>query len=481
MKLSKLLLVGFASFALAACDMPWSKKKGGDEPEYDLNPTIEGGSEEEKTAILEVLNNKPICMKNGTSSSEIFYDARPTLMEDEGDNIKLTVKQVYSGKTVEITWACDETQDYFGKWLAPATDQNHKFIEIDYKGYDYGHEHGDGSFTWKIQKLVCGGAVADNANINYNATVKNEQFFHEDKTIAWCYDFVDEVYEPTFVEGYKFPSTFNVIDYSEAKVDSKGKLSPYYKTNNPEATEKQYYYVNVTGKCIYLAPDGNFGLIADGDEVMEIYAGGGTALKESNYPNLKVGNVVKVVGNLGQYCGNVQLGFITKVLAGDPNAITEPTMTFRNMGATEIASLTKTGFTDPSQAVRVGGVDMMGSLRSVTGTVVADSIKWCDGDADVAASWKSATASTVKKAKRFKFELQVAAGVTYTVAYDYHVVRNDTGNTLFEDLVAKLGGTSSFTVKGFSRYFGNNSEPFNPEGNGGVWEVIPFSASHIVA
>ena len=128
MKLSKLLLVGFASFALAACDMPWSKKKGGDEPEYDLNPTIEGGSDEEKTAILEVLNNKPICMKNGTSSSEIFYDARPTLMEDEGDNIKLTVKQVYSGKTVEITWACDETQEYFGKWLAPATDQNHKFI-----------------------------------------------------------------------------------------------------------------------------------------------------------------------------------------------------------------------------------------------------------------------------------------------------------------------------------------------------------------
>jgi len=480
MKLSRLLLVGFASIALAGCSLG---KKDGD-AEYDLNPTINGGSKEEKTAILEALNNKPICMKNGTSSSEIFYDATPILMEDEGDNVKLTVKQVVNGLTVDISWDVPQ-QDYFDKLLKPETDQNHWFIQLAYKGYEYGKAHGDGSLTWSISKMQCGDAVAENPGVSYHATVKNEQYYHDDMSIAQCYAFKDEVYKVTIGEGeaakeYKFPSTFDLVDYSSAKIDSKGKLSPYYKTNNPDAVEKQYYYVNVTGKCIYLAPDGNFGLIADGDDVMEIYAGGGTALKTSNWPNLAVGKVVKVVGNLGQYCGNVQLGFITQVKEGDASKIKEPTMAFHEMTEEKIASLVKEGFKDPSQAVKVDGINMMGSLRSVTGTLVPGSIKWCDGDADSAASWKDATAETVKKAKRFKFKLAVGAK-EYTVAYDYHSTRNETGtNTVFEKLVSKLGGTGSMTVKGFSRYFGNNSEPFSPEGNGGVWEVLPWSAEHVL-
>ena len=213
---------------------------------------------------------------------------------------------------------------------------------------------------------------------------------------------------------------------------------------------------------------------------MEIYAGGGTALKESNYPNLKLGSVVKVVGNLGQFCGNVQLGFITKVLEGDPSAITAPSdpLTFREMTEEKIASLTKTGFNDPSQAVRVDGVDMMGSLRSVTGTLVANSLYWCDGDADVATSWKTATTSTIKNSKRFRFKLQVGEK-QYSVAYDYHVCRNLGNYDLFNNLKSALDSGKAITVSGFSRYFGNNSEPFNPEGNGGVWTVVPFAANHV--
>ena len=477
MKLSRLLLAGFAAFALTGCDL-FGKKEEPAKEEYDLNPEITGGTEEEKTAILETLNKKPICMKNGTSSSEIFYDARPILMEDEGDNIKLTVKQTVSGKTVDITWGLDETQEYFDAWLKPSTDPTHWFIQIDYKGYEYGHEHGDGSLSWKITKMQCGDAVAANPGVTYNATIKNEQYFHEDKTIAWCYKFTDTVFEKTVGDKtYKIPATFDVIDYD--KVDDKGGYSPYYKTNNPDAAEKQYYYVNVTGKVIYLAPDGNFGLIADGDEVMEIYAGGGTALKESNFPNLKLGNVVKISGNLGQFCGNVQLGFITKVLAGNASAITAPTnpLTFREMTAEKIASLTKSGFTDPSQAVKVDGVDMMGSLRSVTGKLKAGSLYWCDGDADSADSWKTATPDTIKSGKRFRFVLTVGEK-EYTVAYDYHVCRNSS-TTLFDNLKSALSSGKDITVKGFSRYFGNNSSPFNQEGQGAVWSVVPFDAAHV--
>ena len=484
MKLSKLLLVGFASMALAACDMPWSKKdKGDDTPEYDLNPEITGGSEEEKKAILETLNNKPICMRNGVTSAEIFYDSRPNLMEDEGDTVKLTTKQVVSGKTVDISWGLDETQEYFSKWLKPSTDQNHWFIELDYKGYDYGKAHGDGTLSWKITKMECGEAKTTGDVVTYNANVKNEQYFHEDKSIAWCYEFSNTVFEKTVGETkYRFPSRFNVVDYE--KVDEKtGKLQPYYKTNNPDAKEKQYYYVNVTGKCIYLAPDGNFGLIADGDHVMEIYAGSGTALKESNYPNLKVGAVVKVVGNLGQYCGNVQLGFITKVLEGDATQISEPSEEFKALTEAKIASLTKETFSAQSQAVKVDDIDMDGSLRQVTGTLVADSIKWCDGKADAKTAWKDATADSIRKDKRFSFKLQVGEQ-QFTVSYDYHVTRNDSSSQLFENLQTALKSGKSITVKGFARYFGSNSEPFNPEalnsmGNPGHWTLVPFNSAHV--
>ena len=481
MKLSKLLLVGFASMALAACDMPWSKKdKGGDTPEYDLNPDISGGSEEEKKAILETLNNKPICMKNGTSSSEIFYDSHPNLMEDEGDNVKLTTKQVVSGKTVNITWELDESQEYFSKWLKPATDQNHWFIEIDYKGYDYGKTHGDGSLSWKISKMECGEAKTTGNVVSYSATVKNEQYYHDNVTIDDCYKIVEGEYTKTDSAGvaHKFPSRFDLVDYD--KEDAKGNLSPYYKTNNPEAKEKQYYYVNVTGKVIFLAPDGNFGLIADGDNVLEIYAGSGTALKTSNYPNLAVGNVVTVVGNLGQFCGNVQLGFITKVLQGDPAAITAPTnpLTFREMTEAKIGELTAPGYQSHTQAIKVDGVHMEGSLRSVTGTLVANSIEWCDGDADDAKSWKSTDADGIKKTKRFKFRMAVGTK-EYTIAFDYHIVRNS-NSMLFETLQGKLKSGAAFTVKGFSRYFGNNSTPFDQEVDGkGVWELLPFEDAHV--
>ena len=472
--------MGFASMALASCEMPWSKKGGTDEAEYDLNPTIEGGSAEEKKAILEVLNTKPICMLNGTSPTEIFPESHPNLMEDNGDNVKLTVKQVYKDKTVDITWSLNEEQEYFDKWLKPTSDPNHWFIQVDYKGYDYGKAHGDGALTWKIDKMECGEAKTSGNVVSYNATVKNEQYYHDEVSIADCYAFKDQVYEVTYGEtNYRFPSTFDLVDYSEAKVDSKGKLQPYYKTNNPEATEKQYYYVNVTGKVIYLAADGNFGLIADGDNVMEIYAGSGTALKESNWPNLKVGNVVKVVGNLGQFCGNVQLGFITKILEGDASKITAPTdpLTFRAMTEAKIGELVKEGFTDHTQALKVDGVHMEGSLRSVTGTLVPGSIKWCDGDADVAASWKDTDVNGIKSTKRFAFKMQVGTK-QYKVGFDYHTVRN-ASTALFDALKTALSSGSTFTVKGFSRYFGSNSEPFHQEGNGGVWEIIPFDASHV--
>ena len=451
----------------------WSRNS----QEYELMPEIIGGTDEEQKAILEVLNNKPICIKNGTSSSEILYDSYVSLEEDEGDCVKLSVKQIYSGKTVDITWGLDESQTYFGGWLKPETDDTHWFIQPDYKGYGVA----DGSLSWKITKMECGEAHTIGDVVSYSARVKNEMYFHEDKTIDWCYQFSDEVLEKTVGETqYRFPSTFNVVDYSDAKVDSKGKLQPYYKTNNPDATEKQYFYVNVTGKVIFLAPDGNFALIADGDNVMEIYAGAGVPLKESNYPNLKLGAVVKVSGNLTQYCGSIHLGFVTKILQGDINAITTPCdpLIFRELTEMKIASLTKATFVDQSQAVKVDDVHMQCSLRSVRGTLVPGSIKFCSGSMPSPSDWIDATPDTIQKGRRFSFKLQVGEE-QHTIMFDFHIVRNDSVTQLFENLKAALRSGLEIAIKGFSRYFGSDANPFNQEGSGGRWTLLPFASDHV--
>lgn len=478
MKLSKLLLVGFTAFSLSACDLFGKKDKEEEPAEYDLMPEVVGGTAEEKEAIYDAINTKPICQKNGSeSATTIWHDSRQTLQEDEGDNVKLTVKQMSKGKQVEITWGCDNQQEYFSKWLEPADDTYHKFIEVKYKGYSA--KDTLGSLSWKITKLKCGDAVSENPNITYTAKVQNEQIKHETIRIAEAYAFDPETYTheyPSSGTTLSFPSRFDVVDYDK---EYENDPSPFFKTTDATAEHKNYF-VNVTGKVVYLAPDGNFGLIADGDEVMELYAGSGTALKESNFPHLKVGNVVKVTGNLAQYCGNMQVGWITKILEGsasDINPVDLNNLTFREMTKTKIASLTKEGFTSPSQAVKVDEIDMMGSLRSVTGTFVAGSMKQCDGKAEDTSKWTAATPASMVASKRTMFKLQIEEGVQYTVYYDKH--SNSTNDNIFNALKAKLEAGGSITVKGFSRYFGDDAQPFIQEGKAAAWTVVPFHAGHI--
>lgn len=483
MKKSRLFLVGLTAVALTGCSLfgPKDDKKD-DEPEseYDINPEIAGGTEEEKDAILKTLNTMPICAQNGKSTAEIFPESEPVLSEDNGDGIKLTVKQTIGSYTVNLEWNVP-TQEYGFNILKPSTDLAHNFIEIQYKGYEYGKTHGLGQFNWSISKVSCGSAVAANPGVAYKAKIKNEAYKHDDYTIADLYDFVDGEWAPADDPTLKYPSRYKIVDYT--KKDETGKYSPYFITNNPEATEKQYLYVNVKGKVLYLSPDGNFGLIADGNECMEIYAGSGTKLLEKNWPNLKVGNYVEVVGNMGQYCGNVQLGFITKILAASANDVNPvpETLEFRELTAAKIAKLKKTGYTSQTQALKVDGVDMNGSLRQVSGTLKAGSLRYCTGKAETAADWvNNASVSQISRSNRIMFELEVGEGQEFTVYYDKHSTSLE-DTSIYDAVLAGLNSGKTITVKGMMRYFGNDSMPFTLKGNTGHWSITPFAASHVTA
>lgn len=490
MKKSRLLLSVISCLALTGCtvdDLMFWKKKNNEpeqqeEKKWDLNPTIEGGTEEEKFAILDTLNNKPICNQNGKKSTEIFYDVPPTLLEDDGDGLKLTTKQVQSAGQVVLTWEIDETQPYFGGRLQ--SDEAHDIIDIKYQGYGVPN----GEFKWSLTSLVCGEAHTVGFKLDYTAVTKNQVYKHDDVKIADIYKMTQTrkvIKDKSNKIINMWESTFDMIDYSYDPDAST--YSPYYITNNPDAAEKQYLYYNVSGKVIYTAPDGNWGLLADGKNVLEFYAGSGTALTEKNFPNL-ANKYVKISANMGQYCGNVQIGFVTKIAAltaeekaqiaePEPLAYTEMTEELLNslhyrLSSEELTALgltAKENYECEQQVVKLAdGTCLSNALAQVSGELVAGSLKDKDGAA--------VAVNALSSGARYTFQIKVGDEVL-TIAYDYHT--DKTGkNGLFNAMKAALNAGGAMTIKGTMRYSGNNSGPFISVGNKGVWNLVPFEVAH---
>lgn len=449
--LASLLTVG----ALTACGDD-KKDDGGDKKKYPIMVDIVGGTADEQEALLKGINTI-VCQISGKNATPVGV---AKLSEDNGDIVKVTTAQKANvnskSYTVNIDWACPEDSPYFSQWLD--SDAQHKLIEIKYQGY--GKEVGD--FSWWMKKITCGDAVAANPNVKYNAKVYGEQYKHDNVDI----EFINKVTETpkTVVAGedsYYFPSTFDLVDY---EYHAGEKYSPYFITNNPDAEEAQYFYVNVACKVLYLAPDGNWGLVHDGSNFLEIYAGAGTKLTTVNFPNLAKEYVV-ISGNISQYCGNIQLGFITQIkeaTAEQKAAIDDTVGEYIKVDSDFI----RDNFIDENlETAQVQAIDgMSNAMATVTGTLVANTIK--QGNEVV-------TASALKDA-RFTFELQVG-DYRQLIAYDYHT--ND--GSFFNALKSALIKGGEMTIDGTLRYAGNDTNPFILQGNPGVWSIVPFLSEHI--
>lgn len=487
MKKSRLLVVALAATMCAGCSiqdlMFWKKNKTEEQVPagtYTIQPEIKGGTLEEKKAIYETINNKPICNRNGTSSTEILPENEPTFSEDDGDGIKVTTKQIIGDYSVALSWEIDETQTYYGGRLH--SDDAHDIIEIAYQGFG----QPDGTFAWRLGMVSCGEAVCADAGVAYTAKIKNEEFKHDNETLADIYAIDHQeliVKDQNDVLKNKWPASYRLINYAYDQEATS--YSPYWTTNNPQAEKnKQYFYVNVSGKVIYKAPDGNWALLADGNNFLELYAGSGTALNDKNFPNF-ANEYVKVSGNMSQYCGNMQLGFLTKVLSlkdNEKSAVAAPA-TYKTLTESFLASLkfeVEDGLYIDNQAVEwADGGCLYNSLAQVTGTVVANSLRDKNNE--------KVDPSKMSNGNRYTFDVQVGAQ-KITVAYDYHTDRNGTVG-LYDKFAAKVAAGGQVTVKGTMRYSGNNSGAFISVNNKAVnsedeviparWNIVPFLADHI--
>lgn len=444
---------------LAGCDfsklMFWKKDDGGSKKKYSITFDISGGTEQEQQAMLAAANGI-LATTVGDSTVNLKPNVKETLKEDEGTVVVLPYEKQgkaedKSKHTVVFTWKVNNTSSYVGDLIDMPAEKSKK-LQINYKGWSAKNKNGPDetdNVKFEVEKITCGGAVATNPNMKYECNVQNAIYHHVDISIAD----INKVTEGKSTHNeMDYPSTFDMVNYDQT--------SPYFIKDPLNAgVEKDYYYVNVKGKIIYYAPDGNWALLADGDQVIELYAGSALNLTPSGYPYMGQNDGwVVVSGNLSQYNGNIQIGFITKIAPlTDHTGCAEPTMNFKALDLSQFEIPASYGYTCDKQAID----GFSNSLAQITGTVV-----------EAPTSYSNA---------RFTFTLETAGGDQLVVAYDYHTDR-DGSVGLYSKLKTFLQGghAGTVTIKGTMRYAGNDSSPFVLSGNNGVWNLVPFLPEHVV-
>lgn len=444
----KLLVIAGSALTLAGCG-------GGDSKDGDVK-NVSGGSEEEREAIQTAVR-KSIAIIGG--SNTVLIGGNYSLLEENGDYLTVATKynvKVASSKRYDVNIEWDLGTEGSG-YVSAITDVDsvHKMVEFNYPGQG----GAEGDYTFSIKKISCGGASSTNPEVSYKVHVTATPYKHYDVNIK-------DVYKLQDLGSGKYG--YDIIDYSLA--------NPWFK-QQPENVGKGdpkksgYYYVNVTGKIIYVSPDSNWGLIADGDDVLEIYCGNILNIKPERFPAIN-NEYVSVVSNLGHYYGNMQTSFITEMKKKSASdLLKEPTLNYRVIDKDTITGI-KNEFGGHKQCVHMGGQDinLPNSLAQMTGSYIDGSLKNKDGD--------PTTVDKIKSSERFTFKISVG-GEEVVVAYDYHTDKEGSVG-VFNDIKAMLQGSGDYTIKGTLRYHGDDANGFVQSSTiPGDWQITPFLQGHV--
>ena len=414
----------------------------------DIIAKVSGGTSVEKEAIAEALR-----IENRVNAGGIYASYRDTyaIYEDDSDLITLSNKIIaeVDGNKIDVALTYDLVGlgDYlFGTTLSKDNRKTNVALNFPSRGTE------DAFVYLKLAGLSCGTAKLENVNIKYNFKLIPTQYIYASMTLDEIYSVTHEQYFSTM--GVTYPETFDIIDYDQR--------TPYYRSNNPES-DRPYLYVQVKGKIVYIAPDGNYALLANGDKAIEVYAGAAMNLREDEFPYLQ-NKYVEIYGNMGHYSGNMQLCYVTRIRPCSPSEITEPTINPEQITEETIKGFKVEGY--ESQLQTVDG--LMNAIRSVRGTYVEGSLK----------SNGSSVNEMTSSNSRYTFELQVGEE-QLTVAYDYHTDKNgDLG--IFSKVKEIITSKKTVTLVGSMRYNVDHSYGFNPYATrGGHWTIVPFDGNLI--
>lgn len=378
-------------------------------------------SEKEKQAIQKVMDGN-VCTLNG--ATPIVSGQATDVSGDENGYVQVVIKQNVSvdGEkfVVDVDWTYAGYEAAVYRYRTIEGDEYHKNFEFNFP------DVGDADKSVEISAVASiSGKKAD--AVKFQLNLKPMKLVFPEWSIS----------EVLKLNGEK-------TMFAHISDPTKG----YFESNqDPEVSA--YCYVKTYGEVVYLAPDGNWGLLADGDKWIEIYAGSAYNLNTKTYADLKVGAKVYVYGEPTHYLGNIQIGYISKILTmSDPQKVSAVSAA-KDINEAFLQSTTQIS-QDMNKLVRVSG------------------------------KFKSKSITTADA--RGTFVITVGS-TDLTIAYDYHTSKEGL-STLFDEMKAILdkavAGTTTITVLGSFRWANQSKEATPVFGNtSGSWTVVPYLSGHV--
>ena len=404
-----------------------------------LELKLSGGTKADKEKVNKAINGAIVI--NGQTGTNVLAGKNYEMTCTSGNPHCLNISKVY--QDIELTWEIDQTQNSFYKMK----DISDKMSLLEFNFPEKGQEQRQ--FKMRLVDLKYKSVkMAKNQCLEYTLKIAPLEKKYEDIKIADITKVTDGKYDQ--------------IDYTLT--------SPYFK---PNLDNEDYHYVNAVGEIIYAAPDGNWGLLQDGNDTLEFYAGNAVrSFTESNWVDFKVGKKVAISGNLSHYKGNIQLGFVTAIKELSSSASYQPAAATKQYAQLDIASLENGAAESGKHKQAIQG--MMNSLKYVEGTIVSG-------------SWKKdgSTMSSFGLGSRCTFDMNVG-GKTITIAYDYHITVKGALDNAYTQGIKQMfttafgDTTSTFKVCGTIRYNGNDDGNEVFVGDHGRYEIVPFETNHIV-
>lgn len=264
-----------------------------------------------------------------------------------------------------------------------------------------------------------------------------------------------------------------------------------------DQTESQNrYWIETWGRVIYATADGNWGLVANGDKVLQLYRLDEMGNKW-NYTKFKDKNVIiKAALDFGY--GNPQASYvqdIAEIETGDTtHPVAEPVI---NNAFTEAMLSNKQWNTNPlfNKIGSIAGAKYNGNLRSVKNASAG-------GGTTIVQIAEDKKSSITPKTTRYEFDIKVGS-LVMTVATDYHACKDsDAFTNAVKDWIVNASVGSAIKVEGTVRWANprkssptastcdvTNSHmimPYNSAWSGytdylaiGGWTVTPYLASQV--
>lgn len=372
-----------------------------------------GNAEGQKKAIEKTLGGSIAVVTS--SGNPLMANTEIELSGDSNDSLTLTSSQISnvdgSKYTVELTWSWDEAYNDAISALNDL-DATHKKMEFNYPG-------SSATENTKVEFKVSAKCGSETGEAKFLVSLKPVSLIFDPMSIAELYSLNDAG------TNFKFMN------------EETGKI----KTNHGQS----FYYIAISGKLIYKAPDSNWGLLADGEKVVQLYR------LDSCSDNDKavVGKYVTCYGEISNGYGNVQISYISKIEEmEDHSAIADPV---------ELSPLAE-GINDSASADFKTFYSGIGNgISSVTGTL------------------KSAV--TFNASTRCTFVLVVGSH-EITIAYDYHTAKGDTSvSDAYKAIFSSATAGTALKIHGSVRWA--NNEGSSVISADGAWQLVPYLASDI--